>query len=359
MGENAIAAFYEDYSIYFFGIIVGAAIFAAVIFAMALRRIQRENVNHVLYAAVVAIPAGVIGAKAFYCWHGPDGEIKISSLFSLSKYLSGGMGLYGALGAGLLAVLIVCLIFRIDLKKLLDCIAPALAFGIGIGRFAAKYTTTDRGNVVKSPAFQRAPFATWNSAEGEWMLNVYFFEALVALVICVMLTAMFLNRYGENGAKREFKPGDVTLAFMFLYGLMQCWMEPLRTDALYWKSNILSKLHFVLISQAMSALIAAIALAIFIIRYTYRNGITIFSVFTVVLSAMCFVCLFADELRISGSTESFSISMSFESAMLLIGMGLWLMNKLGEPMEGEPKAKWLSVSYWLNRNKPAFKIDAE
>lgn len=333
MDANNVAAFYEDFSIYWYGITMGLALFAGLVASCVMRLVQRERLNDILRCAIVAVPFGLIGAKAFYCWHGPEAELHIGSLFKVSKYLEGGMALFGALGGGLLAVILYCLIHKVNMPKLFDCIAPGAALGIGIGRLASKFSTTDRGSAVTAKAFQKAPFATWNDSDGEWLLNIYFFEALAAFITFAVLVFMFFRHCRK---KNTFADGDTALVFMLMFGMSQCWLEPLRSDALYWNSLIIIRLYSVPIGKALSALLAAIALTVLILRYVYNCGINKFSVFTVIACAGCFVCLFTEELRIPGADESVSAAMKGESAMVLIAVGLWLIYEL-DRFKGTPK----------------------
>ena len=338
MDSNSVAAFYEDFSIYWYGITMGLALFAGLFLSCAMRLIQRQRLSDVLRPAIPAIPLGLIGAKAFYCWHGPEAALNFGSLFKVSKYLEGGMALFGALGGGLAAVLIYCLIHKVNIPELFDCLTPGLALGIGIGRLASGFSTSDRGTAVESAALQKAPFATWNEADGEWLLNVYFFEALAAFITFAVLLAMFIRRYKTE--KSGFGTGDVTLAFMIMFGMSQCWLEPLRSDALYWNSNIIVRLYSVPIGKALSALIAAVALSILILRYAYNYGIELYSVFTVVACGVCFVCLFTEELRVPGADEAITTAMKGESALVLIVMGIWLIYRL-DRFKGRPKLEAL------------------
>lgn len=349
MSGDLVAAFYGDYSLYWHGITMGAALLLGVMAAMFMRSFQRERVNDVLFVAIPAIPLGLMGARAFYCWHGADRHVDIHQLTNFDTYLEGGFGLYGALGVGALVMVLVCLILNINILKLADACAPGLALGICIGRLASQFSATDRGGAVTRKWLQRAPFSTWNEDGGEWLLNVYFFEALAALLIFALLTWILIAHCKFN--KFSLYSGDVALTFMFTYGLSQCFFEAVRSDALYWNSMLSSRLHFVMISQAISAVLAAVALSVLILRFAYRNGINVFSAFTVVLSAFGFCMIFSQEIRLPFKDESFIKMMIGQGSLVLIIMGLWLLYRQTADCNKQPAAPWLSPVYWKSRLK--------
>ncbi len=349
MSGDSVAAFYGDYSLYWHGIIMGAAVLLGILAALFMRSFQRERVNDVLYAAVFSVPLGLMGARAFYCWHGADRHVDIHQLTDLDTYLEGGFGLYGALGAGALAMVLVCLIMNINILKLADACAPGVALGICTGRLAAQFSTTDRGNAVAAKWLQRAPFSTWNEDGGEWLLNVYFFEALAALLIFALLTWLLIARYRLN--RFSLYNGDIALVFMFTYGLSQCFFEAIRSDSLYWNSMFSSRLHFVMISQAISAVLAAVALSVLILRYVYRNGVNVYAVFTVVLSAFGFCMIFSQEIRLPFKDESFIKMMIGQGSLVLIIMGLWLLYRQIADVKKRPAVPWLGLTYWKKRRK--------
>ncbi len=357
MGNDLVAAFYEDYSIYWYGLTIAAALLAGVVMAMFMRAFQRERINDVLFVAIPSLPLGIMGARAFYCWHGADRHVDIHQLTRMETYLEGGFGLYGALGAGLLVMVLVCLIFNVNILMLSDACVPGLALGICIGRLAAQFSTTDRGSAVSAEWLQRAPFSTWDEAGGEWLLNVYFFEALAAFLICALLTCMFLARYHFYAF--PCRRGDITLMFMFLYGLSQCFFEAIRSDSLYWNSTISSRLHFVMISQAISAVVAALALSVLILRYTYWRGITVYTVFSVVLSAFGFCMIFSQEIRLPFKEERFIYVMIAQGALVLIVMGMWLFYRQTKDRHAKPALPWLNPRNWVSKLRGMSFFDAK
>lgn len=346
MENGSVAAFYEDYSLYWYGIVIAAAIFLGVVASMVMRKIQRERVNDVLFAAVFSIPLGIMGARAYYCWHG-ERNIDLSQLFRPGAYLDGGFALYGALGMGLIASLVVCIILRINIPRFLDSCAPALSLGIGAGRLAAHFSAIDRGSAVSAAFLQKHPFSTWIASDGEWILNVYFFEAVTAFLIFLFLFCLFVLKY--RTAHFKCRSGDIALCFMFLYGLSQCFFEPLRTDALFWHSTAVSRLHFVMISQAVSAVIAAVSLSIFILRFIYKRGINIFSVLWVIISALGFSLIFSQEIRLPLKSQSLIITACAVGSSVLIVMGLALVFMQSGDIDKAPAAPWMLPQFWIDK----------
>ncbi len=197
-----------------------------------------------------AIPLAVTGARLFYCLVRLDYvffEQEWSFVFSLWK---GGFGLYGALLGCLLAAIAFSKSVKAKVGDVLDCIAPGAALVIAGSRFAESMTTQGIGRLVEAEALQRFPFAVQN-VYGDWVMPVFFYEGIAALVICFIV-------YGCLKRKTE-KPGNTALLFLLLFGASQVLLESMREDDfLRW--------GFVKVSQLMSMGLVVTVAVIFGVR---------------------------------------------------------------------------------------------
>jgi phosphatidylglycerol:prolipoprotein diacylglycerol transferase len=109
-------------------VIVGALVFAR---QLGKRGISRD---HVVGMAIVAVPAGIVGARLFHIlddfgfyWHHPG------QLWTLQLI---GLAIYGVLTGGVLAIVVYCRRKKLPVWRVLDCLALAIPVGQIVGKCA-------------------------------------------------------------------------------------------------------------------------------------------------------------------------------------------------------------------------------
>lgn len=119
--------------IYWYGVIMAAAMIIAVGLAYSEERRKKLKKDTVMDLCLCIIPAGIVGARLYYV------------LFELESYLKdpitilyiwrGGLAIYGAVIGGLLAAFIFAKVRKIRFLTLADVIAPGLVLAQAIGRW--------------------------------------------------------------------------------------------------------------------------------------------------------------------------------------------------------------------------------
>lgn len=119
--------------IYWYGVIMAAAMIIAVGLAYSEERRKKLKKDTVIDLCLCIIPAGIVGARLYYV------------LFELESYLKdpitilyiwrGGLAIYGAVIGGLLAAFIFAKVRKIRFLTLADVIAPGLVLAQAIGRW--------------------------------------------------------------------------------------------------------------------------------------------------------------------------------------------------------------------------------
>ena len=155
-----------------------------------------------------------------------------------------------------------------DILTLLDCISPAAALMISIGRLSAVFGRADYGKTTyDAPEKQHFPIslevaeASGNTA---WRFPTFFYESLAALVIFILLTVIFIRRR-ELFAKR-IGSGVVALMFGTMFSCAQIVLESTRYDSLFLRSN-----GFVSLFQIVGGIMIAAAFTILSIKVS-RSG---------------------------------------------------------------------------------------
>src|SRR5690606_7010392 len=112
-------------NLYLFGTAAAAGCVAGLAAALALARRYGFAAEQVLEVAAPALLAGIAGARIGYVLlHWPDYRWDLAALWRLSE---GGFFFYGGLAAGLLAAALAAGRRGMDVRRLLDVLAPGLA----------------------------------------------------------------------------------------------------------------------------------------------------------------------------------------------------------------------------------------
>lgn len=192
-----------------YGFILGLAILAA--FEASLRlakaiKIERKTVERLFVWVVLG---GIIGARIY---HVVDKWKEIYSLDPVSSlYLwNGGLGIWGAIGGGLISLLAYWLIRlrkQIDLLSLADVVLFGVPLGQAIGRW---------GNFFN------------NEIVGKNGEPLFLYESTLDLVLFGVLVKV--SHMGQVG-----RMGHVAGGYLIGYGLIRFALEPLRPESMIWK----------------------------------------------------------------------------------------------------------------------------
>ena len=101
---------------------------------IAARRAKREGLDpEVVYdLALWVFVGGILGARLFYVWQYWGTQIR--SFWEIFEIWKGGIVLYGSIFGGAATFFLYRALRPFPLRPMLDVVAPALAFGIAIGR---------------------------------------------------------------------------------------------------------------------------------------------------------------------------------------------------------------------------------
>ena len=315
---DKIAFLAEGQLIYWRSIIIAFAALTALLGAVALRLWQKKSLIDLLIALPVAIIFSVMCAR-FIDWYCRFESYE--SLGAAMKILTGGG--YSLMGVFLGTILACCLVrlLRVtdDLPALLDCLSPAAALGIAVGRFSELFSAADRGKIlVETPSLQRLPIgsAVTNTISGavEWRFATFCFQAVWCALLFLILAVYW-------AVVRRRKSGDVFLLFMLLYCLGQILLDSTRYDALFLRSN-----GFVSLEQIVCAVTVAAIIVLWSVKSIRAGGFRNFLVPLWLLSllglglaggAEWFVQRKIDQYPLAYSAMALGLFMVFTAAVLL------------------------------------------
>ena len=246
--------------IYWYGIIIAIGVVLAFAYAMKAAKKFGLIADNVFDTAFIAVIAGFIGARAYYCIFynlmNPESENKYNIITMFTKIHDGGLAIYGGVIVGVITALIVCRIKKSPLLPLLDLAAPSFLIGQAVGRW---------GNFINQECYG-APTAgnlPWGMAGTTIALDPIVIEAQKGSTDPVLVHPCFLYEslwcavgllliHFVGKRIRKFD-GEVFLYYVLWYGAGRGWIEGLRTDSLYAGSVKVSQV--VAITSAVLALI--------------------------------------------------------------------------------------------------------
>ena len=210
---NPVAFTIFNTDIMWYGIIVtcGMVIAAVIVYLRA----PRHNLSgdSMLTLAIIVVPAGVIGARAYYVlfnWDMYKGDIA-----HILNFRGGGLAVHGGLILGIIAGLIACLVMKKRPLNVLDLCAPAVALAQAIGRWGNYFNSEAHGGPTDLP---------WGvMIDGQSYHPTFLYESIWCLIL------FFILLYVDNHRKFE---GQVLLLYGILYSAERVMVESLRTDSL-------------------------------------------------------------------------------------------------------------------------------
>ena len=247
------------FGIKIYAVMIMVGFLLAALYAMA--RAKQFNVDGDIVADILifALPAAIIGARAYYVIHKWDYYSQHTD--EIIKVWNGGIAIYGAIIAAALVIVIYSKIKKVDMLSLLDLGAISLLIGQSIGRW---------GNFFNAEAYGTTTDLPWGmvirksiQTTGAAVHPTFLYESLWNAIGFIIL-----HNYSK---KRKFK-GEMTLLYIAWYGLGRAFIEGLRIDSLMIGNTNIR------VSQVLAAVTCVLAVAALLYLYKTKKGIPAFAV---------------------------------------------------------------------------------
>jgi phosphatidylglycerol:prolipoprotein diacylglycerol transferase len=238
--------------IHWYGLIIvtGALVGAYVATIEANRR--GEDPAHVWDALMWCLMAGIVGARVYHVLSSPQGSsigfrhyfvtnpFEALTVFGLSipfptalMIWKGGLGIFGGIAGGVLAVVIYARRHQLTLSRWLDIGTPGLVLAQAIGRWGnfinqelyGPPTQLPWGIPIDTPRIPPYNDLTRYPLESTRFHPVFLYESLWNLAVFAVL--MIAGRRFKD----RLRDGDILSLYLILYGVGRIFVEALRPDA--------------------------------------------------------------------------------------------------------------------------------
>ena len=185
----------------------------------------------VLDVAIVAVPAGIVGARLYHVvtspddYFGPNGD-----LARIPQTWQGGLGIWGGIAGGVLAGVLLLRHRGLRVAPLADAVAPTLLVAQAIGRLGNWFNQELYGAPTTLPWGLRIDDAHLPAGStyppGTLFHPTFLYEALWNLagaVLLVWIGRRMLARSGVTG-------GRLLWVYLMVYTAGRVWIEMLRID---------------------------------------------------------------------------------------------------------------------------------
>ncbi len=228
-------------TIYWYGllIVIGAVVAAGISWVEARRR--GENPEHVWNLVAWVLLLGIIGARLYHVISSPAGGFpgwsyyRANPIEIIAFWKSGfrGLGIFGALLGGVLAIFLYTRFSRLIFLRWTDIIAPGALLAQAIGRWGNYINQELYGPPTTLPwgiqidgAHRFGPYIDLNRYPIETRFHPTFLYESIWNLIGFGLLMWVGRRYADR-----LRDGDVTFLYLIYYAAGRLWIEILRPDA--------------------------------------------------------------------------------------------------------------------------------
>lgn len=237
-----------------YGTLITMGVFIAILLCLHEEKRLQLRQDTIIDLAFWTIPLAIVGARVYYVVF--NWQAFAADPLSALRLWEGGIAIYGAIIGGFLGVLLFAFRRRMNPFLLTDIIVPGLSLAQGIGRWGNYFNMEAYGSEINNPSWKFFPIAVQipNGSGYSWHMATFFYESCWDIVVLIVLW-FFLR-------KRSHHPGNLTLWYLFLYGIGRFIIEGLRTDSLM-SGNIR-------VSQLLS-LVLLVTSAVLLINLSIKN----------------------------------------------------------------------------------------
>lgn len=224
----------KSFPVYWYGIIITLGIVCAFLYAAYRGRFEKISFDDLIDVALWTVVLGIIGARLYYVLTSLDKYIPepfdfvefIKNVFNLRN---GGLAIYGGIICGILGIVIVTRIKKINTIKLMDMAGPGVMLAQAMGRWGNFFNGEAHGGVVSenSPLYFLRMGLLPN--EDSPITMYYYHPTFLYESVWNIVGFIIINIFYK---KKKFN-GQIACMYLSWYGFGRMFIEGLRTDSLY------------------------------------------------------------------------------------------------------------------------------
>lgn len=226
-----------SFTIAYYGMVIGLGFLVGLLIITAIAKRSGQNEDNYVDILLLAMLFGIAGARIYYVvfrW-----DMYKDNLLSVFNLRQGGLGFYGGLILGTIAVLCYTRVKKLNWRLVLDTVAPAIPFGQAMGRWGNFFNREAFGEYTNNLFAMQLPVDAVRSEDITELMRqnltaingvdyiqvhpTFLYESMWNLGVTLLLLILW--------KKKKFN-GEIFLGYLFLYGLGRAWIEGLRTDQL-------------------------------------------------------------------------------------------------------------------------------
>lgn len=226
--------FGEGLKVYWYGIIITLGIIMAGYYAYYRSKNEGIKTDDVLDIALWTVLCGVLGARLYYVLTSLSSFIPkpfnfIEFIKNVFSFRDGGLAIYGGIICGCSAIIVVCIIKKINPFKATDMAAPGVMIGQLMGRWGNFFNAEAHGGVVSEGHplyFLRMGLLPNEDSRYE---TYYYHPTFLYESVWNLIGFFIINSFYK---KKKFN-GQISCMYLAWYGFGRMFIEGLRTDSLY------------------------------------------------------------------------------------------------------------------------------
>jgi phosphatidylglycerol:prolipoprotein diacylglycerol transferase len=253
--------------IYWYGIIIVSCILIGCYIASVEAKRRGQDPEHIWNGLILVIVFGLIGARLYHVISSPQGLVRGFEYYrqnpvEIFMIWQGGLGVFGMVAGGLLAIFLYARWQKLDFLVWLDIVAAPLALGQAVGRWGNFFNQELYGYPTAVPwgipigmQYRLPQFA--DLPETARFHPTFLYESIWNFVVFLIL--MYVGRRYEARLLR----GDIFLLWAILYPLGRFLVEFQRPDA--WMVGPIAA------AQLVSLVVIIAAMVIMVYRHRSRR----------------------------------------------------------------------------------------
>lgn len=245
--------------VHWYGVIIGLG--ALLGLYLAIREGERRGLHKDVFVDLLlfALPIAIIFARTYYVifqW-----DYYSDNLAEIPKIWHGGLAIHGGLIGAVVTGFVYAKVKNLSFWKLADIAAPSIILGQAIGRWGNFINQEAHGGPVSREFLENLQLPDWIINQmyinGQYYHPTFLYESIwnfAGFVILILLRKVHLRR------------GELFLSYIIWYSVGRFFIEGMRTDSLMLTETLR-------MAQVLSALLALLAIAIFIYRRLHGKNI--------------------------------------------------------------------------------------